>query len=81
MSEEERRRILERMSSSGATVTIYDPRVSQVQNWLIGIVGVGILVALGWLATSVDKLNRNFERITVTLEYMETRIARLENAR
>lgn len=82
MSEERLSRLEEAMSklleSGGANVTLQDPRVSQVQNWLIGLVGAGIIMALGWMANSVDNLNRNFAAIAQWKEYVDRRLENLE---
>ena len=82
MSEERITRLEEAMAklleSGGANVTLQDPRVSQVQNWLIGLVGAGIIMALGWMANSVDNLNRNFAAIAQWKEYVDRRLDHLE---
>jgi hypothetical protein len=65
----------------GASVTVQDPRVSQVQTWLIGLVGTGIIIALGWLANSVDSLNRNFAAMSQWKEYVDHRLDSLEQER
>lgn len=82
MSEERITRLEEAMAklleSGGANVTLQDPRVSQVQNWLIGLVGAGIIMALGWMANSVDNLNRNFAAIAQWKEYVDRRLDNLE---
>lgn len=79
MSQDQVEEIVRAVETRGGSVTIQDPRVSQVQTYMIGLVGLGIIGALGWLATSVDRLNRNFERVSVTLDYMERRISDLEH--
>lgn len=72
-------RAVEKMlESGGASVTVQDPRVSQVQTWLIGLVGTGIIIALGWLANSVDSLNRNFAALSQWKEYVDHRLNALE---
>ena len=72
-------RAVEKMlESGGASVTVQDPRVSQVQNWLLGLVGAGIIVSLAWLASSVDSLNRNFAALTEWKAYTDHRIETLE---
>lgn len=78
MSQADVDRLVKALEQRGGQVSIQDPRVSQVQTWLIGLVGLGVIMALGWLATSVDRLNRNFERITVMQDYMERRLTALE---
>lgn len=74
-------RIAMAMEERGASITVQDPRVSSVQNWLIGLVGTGALVVMGWMANSIDNLNRNMERSIAKQEFMEQRIQRLEEKR
>ena len=80
MSEERLSALETRISelTGGATVTVQDPRVSQIQTWLIGLVGAGIIVVLGWLANSVDNLNRNFAAITEWRGFVDSRLQNLE---
>jgi hypothetical protein len=78
MSEEDVNRLAKILERRGGTVSIQDPRVSQIQTWLIGLVGLGIILSLGWLATSVDSLNRNFAGIAVWKDYVDQRLNNLE---
>ena len=71
--------IASEIAGGGASVTVADPRVSQVQTWLLGLVGLGIIASLGWLANSVDSLNRNFAAFAEWKGYADQRIERLEN--
>ena len=66
------------LDSGGANVQLQYPRVSQVQNWLIGLVGTGIILSLAWMANSVDNLNRNFAAIAQWKEYVDHRLESLE---
>lgn len=76
---EEVEKLVKALEARGGSVTIQDPRVSQVQTWLIGLVGTGAVIAMGWMANSIDNLNRTVERNNAQLEYMDRRIARLED--
>jgi hypothetical protein len=82
MSEERLAAVEERLARAleggGASVTVQDPRVSQIQNWLLGLVGTGIIVVLGWLANSVDNLNRNFAAMTQWKVDVERRLGNME---
>jgi hypothetical protein len=64
----------------GASITVQDPRVNKVQTWLIGLVGTGIIIVLGWLANSVDSLNRNFAALSQWKEYVDHRLDSLERS-
>ena len=79
MSEEDVNRLARILERRGGTVSIQDPRVSQIQTWMIGLVGLGIIMALGWLATSVDSLNRNFAAFSQWKQYVDIRLDHLEN--
>lgn len=78
MTEEDVNKLARILERRGGTVSIQDPRVSQFQNWLIGLIGLGIIMALGWLASSVDNLNRNFAGMAVWKEYTDQRLNNLE---
>jgi hypothetical protein len=78
LHEEDIELIVAKISGGGASVTVTDPRVSQIQNWLIGLVGLGIIASLGWLANSVDSLNRNFAAVSQWKEYVDRRLDQLE---
>jgi hypothetical protein len=81
MSEERLTALEDRVANllgNGASITVQDPRVNQVQTWLIGLVGLGIIVSLGWLANSVDALNRNFAALSQWKEYVDHRLDDLE---
>ena len=69
------------LKTGGAQVTVQDPRVSQVQNWILGGVGAGIIVVIGWLANSVDNLNRNFSALSEWRVSTDRRIENLEGER
>jgi hypothetical protein len=71
-------RIERALTSGGAQVTVQDPRVSQVQNWILGAVGGGIIIVIGWLANSVDNLNRNFSALSEWRISTDRRIENLE---
>lgn len=59
LSEEEIKRIIKHMESNGAQVTVTDPRLTNVQNWVLASIGVGLIGAAGWLASNVSELNRS----------------------
>lgn len=72
-------RIVIAMSKAGgASVKIQDPRVSQVQSWLIGLFGAGMVSSALWLASSVSDLKLIAARQSVQFEQMDRRITKLE---
>jgi len=59
ITEEQLQRLLqsiERMRSEG-NVSLTDPRVSQVQTWILGLVGMGLIAAGCWVAQSIGTLS------------------------
>lgn len=63
---------------SGARIRIEDPRVTRLQNWILAGVGSGIIIMLGWLANSVDNLNRSFAGFTEWRIHVDRRLDNLE---
>jgi hypothetical protein len=57
ITEEQLQRIIAALQRSGASVSVSDPRVSQVQTWILGLVGLGIIAAGGWVAQSLSSLS------------------------
>lgn len=47
-------RLLAALQRSGASVNVSDPRVSAVQNWILGAVGSGVVAALLWMAQTLS---------------------------
>lgn len=56
------------IAAAGASVTVQDPRVSQVQNWILAAVGGGIVLALAWGANSINRLNETMARVVTQNE-------------
>lgn len=42
---------------SGGAITVTDPRVSQVQTWILGLVGMGLIAAGCWVGQSINVLS------------------------
>lgn len=63
-------RILKAIENRGGNINISDPRVSQIQTWVLSSVGV-VLLALGaWLVSSINNLNSTMQRVVTTNEWM-----------
>lgn len=67
-------RLVKAMEKHGGNVTIQDPRVSQVQAWIFGIVGASIVGMGIWMINSINTLNKTMERVVTTNEYTVQRI-------
>lgn len=57
ITEEQLQRLLAAIQRSGANVNLSDPRVSQVQTWILGLVGIGLIAAGGWVGQSISTLS------------------------
>ena len=88
LSPEDVDRLVKVLEQRGGSVTIQDPRVSQVQTWMWGVIGICVIGLGGWLINSVNALNQTMQRVVVTNEYVvkivdahDRRIADLERRR
>lgn len=63
LSEEEMNRLLDRIANSGAKLTMVDPRVSAVHNWLLASIGGTVLIVGGWGINSINRLNETMATV------------------
>ncbi len=63
LTPEEMDKLLERLANTGARLTMTDPRVDRVHNWLLATIGGVILLVGGWTISSVDKLNQTMVKV------------------
>lgn len=57
-----------------ATVHLSDPRVTRVSDWLLGLIGTGLVATGIWMAASINELNLTIARMTVQYEVMGKRL-------
>lgn len=57
MTREQADRLIALMERNGASVNVTDPRVSAVQTWILGLVGVGLIAAGAWVGQSISTLS------------------------
>lgn len=57
ITEEQLQRLLHAMERSGASVSVSDPRMSQLQTWILGLVGIGLIGAGAWVGQSINTLS------------------------
>lgn len=74
ITEEQLQRLIVAMQRSGANVNVTDPRVTAVQNWILGTVGVGIVSALLWMAQTLSTAVAVQNQHTQVLQDHEQRI-------
>ena len=63
LTPEEMDKLLERLANTGAKLTMTDPRVSAIQNWLLASIGGVIIIVGGWTITSINELNKNMVQV------------------
>lgn len=54
---------MERLANTGARITMADPRVTSVQNWIFAGIGGTLLLLGGWVGTSINELNKNMTKV------------------
>ncbi len=68
-------RIIAAMRQGGASVNVNDPRVSQVQTWILGLVGVGLISAGAWAGQSLNTLSGTLASAVQRLDQQSTTLA------
>ena len=63
LTPEEMDKLLDRLANSGARLTMTDPRVSAIHNWLLASIGGVIILVGGWTITSINTLNQNMVKV------------------
>lgn len=56
-------RLAELASKGGASITVQDPRVNAVTRWTATLMGGAALLIMGWVASSINRLNENVARL------------------
>lgn len=74
---ERERELIDRIGSiiaqgRGANVNVTDPRVSAVQNWILGLVGAGLVAAACWVGQSVWGLSSTLSAAVSRLDQYGT---------
>lgn len=73
ITEDQLQRIIQALERSGASVNVSDPRVSQVQTWILGLVGMGLIGAGAWVGQSIGTLSTTVASAVATItQYGET---------
>jgi hypothetical protein len=63
LSPEEMDKLLERLANTGAKLTMTDPRVSAMHNWLLASIGGVLILVGGWTITSINTLNQTMVKV------------------
>lgn len=75
ITEEQLKRIEAALQRSGASVSVSDPRVSQVQTWILGLVGMGLIAAGAWVGQSISTLSATLAAAVSRLDQYGTTLA------
>lgn len=79
LSDDQFEKLTRAIQKRGGSVIFQDSRLDKFRDWALAAIGTGILCALGWLANSVDNLNRNMAAANVRWEDLDKRISRMED--
>jgi hypothetical protein len=63
LTPEEMDKLLERLANTGAKLTMTDPRVSAMHNWLLASIGGVLILVGGWTITSINALNQTMVKV------------------
>lgn len=63
LSPEEMQRLIDAVSRRGGNISMADPRLSALQNWLMVTIGTVLIVVGGWTITSINKLNETMVKV------------------
>lgn len=55
-----------------------DPRVTSVQNWVLGTIGLAMVGLAGWGVQSINALNTTMTRVLTQNEYRDAHVQRIE---
>src|SRR5688572_1915460 len=63
LTPEEMDKLLDRLANTGAKLTMTDPRVSAIHNWLLASIGGILILVGGWTISSVNSLNQTMVKV------------------
>lgn len=78
LSPEEMDRLMERLSNSGARITMQDPRVTSLQTWTLVTMGTIAIGVGAWGIKSINDLNQNMAMMLLRYDYDSKRVDRIE---
>lgn len=78
MTPEEMDILLQRLASSGAKITMLDPRVTSAQTWLLSVIGVAMTGFLGWNIKSIQDLNQTVKVVQTQYEFLIKQADRMD---
>lgn len=71
-------KLLERLANSGARITMVDPRVTSVQNWILGTIGAVVIGVGAWGVKSINDLNQTMTIVVTQNAYRDAQLQRVE---
>lgn len=78
LSPEEMEKLMERLSNSGARISMQDPRVTSWQTWIMVTMGTVSIAVAGWGVKSINDLNQNMAAMLIRYDYESKRVERIE---
>lgn len=78
LTPEEMDMLLQRLSNSGAKITMLDPRVTSAQTWLLSVIGVAMTGFLGWNIKSIQDLNQTVKVVQTQYEFLIKQADRMD---
>jgi hypothetical protein len=78
LSPEEMDRLLERLADRGARITMQDPRVTSVQNWILTGIGTSLLGLVAWGVNSINELSKTLTVVVTQNDYRDKWVGRIE---
>jgi hypothetical protein len=78
ITEAELEKLMERLVSTGARITMVDPRVTGAQTWILATIGLTLIGVGTWGIRSISELNQTMTRVVTQNEYRDKQIARIE---
>lgn len=78
ISAEELEKLMERLVTNGARITMADPRVTGAQTWILATIGLTLVGVGTWGIKSINELNQTMTRVVTQNEYRDRQVARIE---
>lgn len=79
LTAEEMEKLLEKLVNRGASITMVDPRVTSVQNWVLGTIGLTLIGVGGWGVKSINDLNQTMTIVVTQNAYRDKQVQRVED--
>jgi outer membrane murein-binding lipoprotein Lpp len=75
---EEAEKIMKEASARGASVLVLDPRVTAWTNWLLGVIGLGLLSGFWSMSASINQLKEQNATLNANVQFLQQQFAELK---